>query len=85
MIKVFVSGHCPPCEEVKNLIAEKGLDKEVELVDINTDEGFELFYKMVLSNRDGAVPSAFDGENQCKIMVGGDDGIKFECPPYHTR
>lgn len=79
--KVFVSEHCAPCQEVKKLIQEKHLEEEIELVDVNTDEGFALFYQMVLSKRDGAVPSAFKDGQECKILVGGDEVIKIECPP----
>lgn len=79
MIKVFVSEHCSPCEQIKRLIAEKQL--EVELVDVGTDEGYAEFYAQVLAHQDGALPSAYKDGKQCSILLSEEeDDLIIECP-----
>lgn len=76
-IKVYHSSNCPPCEQIKKIIEEK--HPEISLVDIDTDEGFQEFFELVLAKKDGAVPSAFKEGEQCKILVSEDD-ISISCP-----
>jgi hypothetical protein len=63
---------------VKELVEKGYLDDQVELVDIETDEGFERFTREVLSSGDGAVPSAYHEGAKCKITI-QDDRLKFDC------
>ncbi len=83
---VFVSTNCTPCQEVKDLLRDK---PDVEVVDIETDDGFNRFVTEVLSKGDGEVPSAYQDGHPCAIMV--DDAthtkVTFECgaqPPEPT-
>lgn len=79
-ITIYTSEHCRPCREVEELIKEGRFDGEVELVDIETDEGFERFRKEVLEISDGAVPSAYKEGQRCKIQITEDRNLIFECP-----
>lgn len=82
-VKVFVAGHCEPCQEVKELLKEGAfvVDGEegasVELIDIETDEG----YTEMLAHEVPAVPTAFAGGKQCKIGIDREEGVVvLECP-----
>ena len=77
-IVIYTSPHCPPCQEIKDRLA-KIASPDIEVVDIETDEGFKRFSQAVLEKGDGAVPSAFVDGRQCKIMVTPDD-ITLDCP-----
>ncbi|MDD5510832.1 MAG: hypothetical protein PHI12_08480 [Dehalococcoidales bacterium] len=79
MIKVYVSEHCGPCKEIRERVAKLGND--VQIVDIETDEGFADFTAAVLAKGDGAVPSAYKEGQKCKIMVEeGTQDIQIVCP-----
>jgi hypothetical protein len=79
-ITVFTSTHCPPCQELHEAVKAGKVSEEIEIVEIDTDEGFERFKKEVLERGDGAVPSAYKEGKQCAIMVEEDGGVFFECP-----
>jgi len=55
-------------------------EEEVTLVAIDTDEGFNEFYKQVLEHGNGAVPSAYKDNQRCSIKIADDDILLFECP-----
>jgi glutaredoxin len=82
-IRIYTAKHCKPCHEVERLIKEgkfSGGD-EVELVDIETDEGFEKFRKEVLDFGDGAVPSAYKDGEKCLVRIDEEnDNVLLECP-----
>jgi len=80
-IKVFTSEHCVPCHEVVDLIKKGKHFDDIELVDIETEEGFSEFKKSVLNKGDGAVPSAYKDGIKCSIGVDEDDNLVFTCPP----
>ncbi|MDD5700414.1 MAG: hypothetical protein PHU23_00065 [Dehalococcoidales bacterium] len=81
MVKVYTAGHCTPCEEIKKSLQEgnflvDGKEETVDVIDIETDEGFEEAQKRELS----AVPQAFRGAKSCAIKI--DDETKtvlIEC------
>lgn len=79
-ITIFTSKHCTPCQEVEELVKEGKFDGEVELVDIESDEGFKRFTEEVLNHGDGFVPSAYKDGQQCAIKVEEGDRLIFECP-----
>jgi predicted thioredoxin/glutaredoxin len=81
-IKVFTSKHCQPCHDIEKIIKEGKFagEREVELIDIETDEGFAMFKKEVLDFGDGAVPSAYKDGKKCVISITEDDGLLFNCP-----
>lgn len=80
-VKIFVSEHCKPCQEIKKMVEEGRFTAEdIELVDIETDEGFETFSREVLEHGDGAVPSAYKEGAKCKILIDEEQGLIFNCP-----
>ncbi len=82
-IRVYTAKHCTPCEEIKRLIEEGKFagEKEVELVDIETDEGFEKFREEVLQFGDAAVPTAYKDGEKCLIRINEEkNNILIECP-----
>ncbi len=77
-VKVFISSSCGPCQTVKDAIASGKFNLEdVELIDLESDEGFPYIEKMGLSK----VPAAFLGKKQCDINVTEDGGIFIDCSP----
>lgn len=79
MIKVFTSKNCKPCHEVTRIIQEHEPDGVV-LIDIETDEGFEIFKKDVLGHGDAEVPSAYKDGRRCNILIDEGENIIFDCP-----
>jgi glutaredoxin len=77
-VKIFVAGSCTPCREIKKLIAEGKCNiPDIEIVDVETEEGFANIEKMKLER----VPSAFLGDKVCKLSV--DDQthmLNITCP-----
>ena len=70
LVKVYTAGHCTPCEEIKKSLSEgnflvDGKEETIDVVDIETDEGFEEAQKRELT----AVPQAFRGAKQCAIKI----------------
>lgn len=79
-IKIFIAGSCQPCQEIKELVKDGRFDdgEQVEMFDLETEEGFPYLEKLGLSK----VPCAFKGKKQCQIQI--DDANKLlviNCPP----
>lgn len=79
-IKVYISKNCKPCQEVKELLEQGKYEDEIEIVDIETDEGFDDFSREVLEHGDAAVPSAYKEGAKCKILIDEEQGLIFNCP-----
>lgn len=79
-MRIYTSQHCGPCQKVRELVKQGRFQGEIELVDIDTDEGFDLFIREVLSKGDGAVPSAYQDGKECKLGYAEDGDLTFECP-----
>lgn len=82
-IRIYTAKHCKPCHEVARLIKEGKFSgaEGVELVDIETDEGFEKFKKEVLDFSDGAVPSAYQDGERCLVSIDEEnENVLIECP-----
>lgn len=84
-LTIYTAEHCVPCKEVEQLVKEGKFigEKEVEVIDIETDEGFKKFKEEVMdpSNVETqlAVPSAYKDGKKCLIRIEG-DSVLFECP-----
>lgn len=77
-ITVYTASGCTPCQEIRALIEKQGGD--VEIVDIETDAGFDRFAAEVLSKGDGAVPSAYRDGKRCAILVDDESkAVAFDC------
>jgi len=75
-VKVFVSTNCGPCQRVKQLIKEGKFNREdVELLDLETEEGFAYIKKLGINK----VPSAYQGGQSCKIGF-DNDILLIQCP-----
>lgn len=82
-IRVYTAKHCKPCHEIEELIKQGKFagESEVELIDIETDRGFEKFRKEVLDFGDGAVPSAYRDGKKCLIRIDEENNnLLLECP-----
>jgi len=69
-VTIYVSEHCEPCKEVKELLEKgqflvDGEESEIDLVDIETEEGFPHIQAHDLSG----IPKAFSEGRQCNIRV----------------
>jgi len=82
-IKLFVGGHCTPCESIKKLV-EEGMflvnDQEgaqVDMIDVETEEGFANIEKHQLTG----IPQAFDESGKrCKISIDEENKVVvFDC------
>ena len=80
MIKIFSSKHCAPCHDLLEAIKAGKVEEDVEIIDVDTDEGFLMFSEQVLKHGDGAVPSAFKDGQKCNILIDSEETIFFECP-----
>ena len=88
-ITFYSHSDCKPCEDIKKLVEKGEVDagdaEELEIVDIDTDEGFDRFEKEVLSKlpEDGEapLPGAYLAGVACDIkMVDDNKFVIFECP-----
>ena len=79
-IRIYTAKHCMPCKEVEEKIKAPDTGEELEVIDVETEEGFEKFRKEVLDYADGAVPSAYKDGVRCKIGFDEEGGILLDCP-----
>lgn len=83
MIRIYTAKHCQPCHEIEDLIKEGKFsgETEVEVIDIETDDGFLRFKEEVLQFSDGAVPSAYKNGKKCLIHIDEEKtNIVLSCP-----
>jgi hypothetical protein len=67
--RIFVSKHCGPCQVIKDMVQNGQVDdKDVELIDVETDEGFPYIAEFGLTG----VPSAYRGKQKCEIKIDQD-------------
>ncbi len=76
-VKVYTAGHCAPCQEIKEMMERgqfsiDGEEGEVDLVDIESEEGFEE-----ASKREDltSVPTAFKDLKKCEIEIDRENRI----------
>lgn len=76
-VKVFVSSSCPPCAEIKEKIEQGKFNVEdVDLIDVETEDGFKYIKKLNLTS----LPSAYLGTKQCRLGFSENDEIVvIEC------
>jgi predicted thioredoxin/glutaredoxin len=79
-IRIYTSKNCVPCKEVEDKLKSSELGEDVEVIDIETDDGFEKFKHDVLDHSDGAVPSAFKDGQRCEIGFDDNGDIVLDCP-----
>lgn len=82
-IRIYTAKNCSPCHQIEELIKEGKFtgENEIELIDIETNEGFEKFRNEVLQFGDAAVPSAYKDGKKCLIRIDEEtNNISLECP-----
>jgi thiol-disulfide isomerase/thioredoxin len=83
--RLYTAEHCVPCREIEAKVDEliKAGD-DIEVIDIETDEGFKIFQNEVMSKSDDdellVVPSAYQDGQRCKISFDEDDKLVLDCP-----
>ena len=80
--KVYVSEHCGGCQDLKDKLTKgnKGsMPSDIEVISIDTDEGFKEFSKEVLDHGNGEVPSAYKDGKKCEILYAANGGVKLKC------
>ena len=58
----------------------RNIEEKIEVIDIETDEGFLKFKQEVLDHTDGAVPSAYREGKKCIIGFDEEGGLLLDCP-----
>ncbi len=75
-IKIIGLEGCPPCEKVKKILKKAGKDKEIEIIDLNSEKGQELLQKGVIPMDEKErvqVPFVLDENNQfCELFFDED-------------
>lgn len=88
-ITLFSHADCEPCKLIADLVQKGQIDagdaEELDVVDIDTDEGFTRFEKEILAKlpEDGKapLPGAYMAGQLCEIKLVDDDKyVIFECP-----
>ena len=80
MYTIFTSSTCEPCQKIKELLDQGKYEGTVELVDIDTDEGFDRFAREVLEHGDGAIPSAYREGKRCALLLDDEkDTLVIDC------
>lgn len=89
VIKVYVGEHCKPCHEITELLqsgrfeADIGEDVQVDLIDIETEEGFKQLtdeISKIPADEISKIPAAtFNGE-KCSISIDREfNAVYFSC------
>lgn len=80
-IRLFVAEHCLPCESLKEMAQNGALGDDVEIIDIESEEGFNKFNEEILSEEDAEVPSIYSQGGKCEIKYDKDNNIvDIVCP-----
>lgn len=86
----YMSGEdCVPCQDVRDLLQEGRVElgdgmtptEKVDLIDIETDEGYEQFFSEVLQHQDAGIPWAIQEGQKCDILLDDERRVViFKCP-----
>jgi len=80
--RVFVAKHCGPCHIVKDMVEKgKASEQEIELIDIESDEGFPYIAEFALSG----VPSAYKDKQKCEIKIDQEADILYIICPDNPK
>jgi len=77
-LRVFVSAGCGPCSEIKAAIEAGRFNAEdIDLIDVETKEGFPFIKKFGLTK----APAAYLGKKECEMFINREDNSIFiDCP-----
>ena len=74
-LQIFIAEHCSPCQDLKAAVEAGKFGTDVEIIDVESEEGFPYIEKLGLTE----VPSAFFKGKKCLVHY-KDDGLQLECP-----
>jgi len=74
-LKIFIAKHCLPCQQLKEIARNGGFGDDVEVIDIETEEGFPNIAELKLEE----IPVAYEDGKKCAIKY-SDDNIEIKCP-----
>lgn len=74
-LQIFVAEHCSGCKQLKEIAVNGGFGDDVEVIDIETEEGFPKVAEMELTE----IPSAYEDGKKCAIKY-SDDNVEIKCP-----
>ena len=77
-LRVFITTSCGPCKEIKEAIEAGRFNAEdVDLIDVETKEGFPFIKKFGLTK----APAVFLGKKECEMFINRkDNSLFFQCP-----
>ena len=80
-VKIYYSDECQPCRDMKSRLFAMAKEQGMEIVNIDTDEGFEQFARDSLDKGDGTIPSVYNDGRKCNLDVDYDTKkITVQCP-----
>jgi len=74
-LKIFIAKHCLPCQQLKEIAENGGFGDDVEVIDVESEEGFPKVAEMELME----IPSAYEDGKKCRIKYSGDN-VEIKCP-----
>ena len=80
--KILTLDKCPPCEKVKEILKKAGKDKDVEIINIASEEGIKFLMEgKFLKDEEGrlAVPFVIDEKNNVCELYFDEDIIIAKC------
>lgn len=75
-LKIFIAKHCAPCQQLKEIAASGGFGDDVEVIDVESEEGFPKIAEMDLTE----IPAAYEDGKKCTIKISGDKA-EIKCHP----
>lgn len=75
-VKLYLSNHCGPCQEVRGLIEAGKFNRDkVDVIDLAEESNFHFITDLNLSK----VPTAMQGAEVCNLSI-EDDVLLIDCP-----
>lgn len=74
-LQIFVAEHCEGCQQLKEIAENGGFGDDVEVVDVETEEGFPKVAEMELTE----IPAAYEDGVKCRIKFTNYDA-EISCP-----
>ncbi len=77
-VTIYIATHCLPCQKLKEQLEKghfliNGKEGQVDVIDIETKEGFAKIKEMSLTG----IPRAYKNGKQCKIRIDEEDMTVF--------
>lgn len=82
-IKIYTSRNCGPCVEIKEALEMQGwnIDGEpVQVMDVESDDGFADFSNNILEKQDAWVPCGYKDGQVCRLVITDQNIVALDCP-----